>query len=123
MEEIKLNQVGDLGGFENSSRICAEDGISPTVKTMSGGGNEPKVAQKLTIRKLTEYECGKLMGFDRGDFEKMAEAGLAKSTLYHSAGDSIVVTCLMGIFGEMMKGDYRSAIEERADQIAKEKTK
>lgn len=73
------------------------------------------------IRRLTGYECGKLMGFDRADFKKMSEAGLAKSTLYHSAGDSIVVTCLMGIFGEMIGNDYRDKIEARADALATQK--
>lgn len=119
--ENELKKVGDLGGYEQSGRVYSDEGVCPTLDTMGGGGREPKIAQKLTIRKLTEYECGKLMGFDRRDFEKMAEAGLSRSTLYHSAGDSIVVNCLIGIFGQLLGVDPIPAMEARADAIATQK--
>lgn len=102
-----------------SDRVYSTEGLSTAVTATPFF--QGSVADRLWVRKLTEYECGKLMGFDRGDFEKMAEVGLAKSTLYHSAGDSIVVTCLMGIFGEMIGNDYRDKIEARADALATQK--
>lgn len=79
--------------------------------------------KNLRIRKLTPYECGKLMGFDRSDFEKMYASGLSEVALYHSAGDSIVTTVLMGLFGSLLQLDYKKAIESVADRIANEKGK
>lgn len=79
------------------------------------------VKTNLRIRKLTPYECGKLMGFDRCDFERMSEAGLPEWVLYHSAGDSIVTTVLMGIFGEILDIDYEKAIKNVAKRISEEK--
>lgn len=79
------------------------------------------VADRLWVRKLTEYECGKLMGFDRTDFQRMSEAGLSKSALYHCAGDSIVVNVLIAIFGALLGVDYRAICESRADCLADQK--
>lgn len=75
----------------------------------------------LRIRRLTPFECGKLMGFDRSDFERMYDSGLSESALYHSAGDSIVTTVLMGLFGSLLGIDYARKIEAVADRIAAEK--
>lgn len=75
----------------------------------------------LWVRKLTEYECGKLMGFDRADFKRMSEAGLSKSALYHCAGDSIVVNVLIAIFGALLGIDCESICERRADELAGQK--
>ena len=86
---------------------------------------EPKEKERqLRIRKLTPYECGKLMGFDRADFERMSEAGLAEATLYHSAGDSIVTTVLMGLFGKLIglsDFDIKKAIEGVSNRISLQK--
>lgn len=38
--------------------------------------------------------------------------GMTDSAIYHVAGDSIVVTVLMAIFGEMLGIDYRKKIGE-----------
>ena len=55
----------------------------------------------LRIRKLTPKECFRLMGVKDEDFEKIAK-NQSDSSLYHLAGDSIVVNVLMAIFREMM---------------------
>lgn len=55
--------------------------------------------EKLRIRKLTPRECFRLMGVKDEDFEKLTD--LSDSTLYHLAGDSIVVNVLMAIFKQM----------------------
>lgn len=57
--------------------------------------------KKLRIRKLTEKECWRLMGFDDEDVEKAREVNSA-SQLYKQAGNSIVVKVLEGIFKEML---------------------
>ena len=55
----------------------------------------------LRIRKLTPKECFRLMSVKDEDFEKIAK-NQSDSSLYHLAGDSIVVNVLMAIFGEMI---------------------
>lgn len=55
----------------------------------------------LRIRKLTPRECFRLMGVKDEDFEKVKK-NQSDSSLYHLAGDSIVVNVLMAIFKEML---------------------
>jgi len=57
---------------------------------------------KLRIRKLVPVETIKLMGFERKDYQALREIGQSDAQIYHECGDSIVVTCLMGIFGQML---------------------
>lgn len=44
------------------------------------------------------------MGVRDEDYDKIAE-NQSDSSLYHLAGDSIVVDVLMAIFGEMLESD------------------
>ena len=55
----------------------------------------------LRIRKLTPRECFRLMGVKDEDYEKCAK-NQSDSSLYHLAGDSIVVNVLMAIFKELI---------------------
>ena len=55
----------------------------------------------LRIRKLTPKECFRLMGVRDEDYEKIAK-NQSDSSLYHLAGDSIVVNVLMAIFKELI---------------------
>lgn len=75
---------------------------------------------RLRIRKLTDAECYRFMGFEAKDHEACVKAGQSASSIYHQAGDSIVVTVLMGIFGELLGMDYRKAIEGYADKLHSE---
>lgn len=63
------------------------------------------------IRKLTERECGRLMGVKDDDIAKIGK-NLSRSAQYHMFGDSIVTSCLMAIFGKMLDVDYESKIKE-----------
>lgn len=84
----------------NSSRIVDNKGCSPTV--MENHGTVTATQTKdLRIRKLTPKECFRLMGVKDEDFEKIAKNQSA-SSLYHLAGDSIVVNVLMAIFKELL---------------------
>ena len=66
----------------------------------------PSPEDTLRIRKLTERECGRLMGVKDEDITKIMEHQ-TKQQNYHLFGDSIVTTCLMAIFGELMGVDYK----------------
>ena len=56
----------------------------------------------LRIRKLTPRECFRLMGVKDEDFEKCAK-NQSNASLYHLAGDSIVVDVLCHIFYQFFK--------------------
>jgi site-specific DNA-cytosine methylase len=86
-----------------------------------GGNLEPKITRKendmLRIRKLTEGECYRFMGFEEEDEAACKAVGQSKANIYHQAGDSIVTTVLMGIFGELLGMDYKAKIEAYADKL------
>ena len=56
---------------------------------------------QLRIRKLTPKECFRLQGVKDEDTDKIAK-NQSDASQYHLAGDSIVTTCLMGIFGQLL---------------------
>lgn len=72
------------------------------VDTILTTQKEGIVNNDLTIRKLTPKECFRLMGVKDSDFEKIAK-NQSESSLYHLAGDSIVVNVLMAIFMQFFK--------------------
>ena len=78
---------------EDDLEIVADENGYPTIKK-----GEPM--SKIRVRKLTESECYRLMGFQKKDSEACKNAGQSKSMMYHQAGDSIVVTVLVAIFGK-----------------------
>lgn len=53
------------------------------------------------VRRLTNRECFRLMDVDDRDIDKIQSAGISKSQQYKMAGNSIVVACLAGIFGNL----------------------
>ena len=60
---------------------------------------------ELRIRKLTPKECFRLMGVKDEDYNKI-KAHQSDASLYHLAGDSIVTTCLMAIFGQLLDKEW-----------------
>ena len=93
------------------NRASLEDDLALTIPTndqtkvaLSGGGS------KLRIRKLTPKECIRLMGFTDEDYEAMRSIGMTDSAIYHMAGDSIVVTVLIGIFSQLMEEDKHKKV-------------
>ena len=53
-------------------------------------------------------------------FTKIA-VNQSNSSLYHLAGDSIVTTCLMGLFGELLGIDYTTKINELVEELIEKK--
>ena len=115
--------VGMLGGkyekmHDMSRRVYDPSGCAPTQHTVGGGNLETKIIDPMEtiesdykVRKLTERECFRLMGVKDEDFDKLRH-NQSKSKLYHLAGDSIVVPCLMAIFGQMLDVDWEQKIKE-----------
>lgn len=78
------------------------DGIGKCISTRAGSRADDNFIQDNDrIRKLTPKECFRLMGVKDEDFEKVAK-NQSNSSLYHLAGDSIIVNVLMAIFNEML---------------------
>lgn len=96
-------EAGD--GVDISSRMQHHRGTVQKEKTQTittmGGENNGVVVNDLKIRKLTPKECFRLMGVNDSDYENVAK-NQSNSSLYHLAGDSIVVNVLMAIFKEML---------------------
>ena len=109
-EENKCD-VGDVINAFNQS--VDKSGVSPTVTTRPEGFKTAilPIDNTYRVRKLTERECFRLMGVKDEDFDKVSP-NQSKSKLYHLAGDSIVVPCLMAIFGQMLDVDWEQKINE-----------
>ncbi|CQR26169.1 C-5 cytosine-specific DNA methylase [Streptococcus varani] len=118
------------GAFEMSNRVYDPVGLAPTLRTMQGGGNEPKIIQRprgenkggfhdiaptvtsssyhennhlsdgFRIRKLTPRECWRLQGFPDEAFDK-AQAVNSNSQLYKQAGNSVTVNVIYAIASRM----------------------
>ena len=108
--ESKPSQVRQIGNISSSNsfggnpqvgRVYDVKGISPTLSTMQGGGQEPKIFNNFRIRKLTPLECWRLQGFPDWAFERAKQAGLSDSQLYKQAGNSVTVPVIKAIADRM----------------------
>lgn len=91
--------------LDSCRRVYLWSGISPTVVTQRGGGQDIKIEvnqEPLRLRKLTPRECFRLMSFTDEDIDKCYAVGMSDSQLYKQAGNSIVVTVLERIFEQLI---------------------
>jgi len=59
IELEQVAQINDSGFLESSGRVYSTSGLSPTIKTMSGGNLEPKILEdtnELYIEANSELE-------------------------------------------------------------------
>lgn len=103
-------------------RVYSTDGVSMAMTTADFfmGKIADTGKKRLRIRKLTEDECMRLMGFEEADTKAMRDAGLSKANIYHSAGDSIVTTVLVALLGSLIGADYETIIREWSDKLRNE---
>jgi DNA (cytosine-5)-methyltransferase 1 len=86
----KINIIGKLeGSHDQNSRVYGVDGIAPTLGTMQGGGQEPKILQNNRIRRLTPLECFRLQSYPDWWYYKLKAAGISDSQLYKMAGNGV----------------------------------
>lgn len=96
------NPSDRTAGKPTQQRLEIGGDISNPLTTVTKDDLVAEPAKKYyRIRKLTPLECFRLMGVRDEDYQKVAE-NQSDSSLYHLAGDSIVVDVLMAIFGEML---------------------
>ena len=106
--KTECKQVGQIvanGLTEMTGRIYGTEGISPATRTFSGGNTEIKIKEddmKLRIRKLTEGECMRLMGYIDEEIEPLLNE-FSKTAVYKFAGNSVVVDCFTAITNEILK--------------------
>lgn len=103
-EGVVINPLKGISGksWQFEQQVYDENGCARTLKASEGSGNIPKIVNDLRIRKLTPCETFRLMGVKDEDYYKAAK-NQSNSSLYHLAGDSIVVNVLMAIFKELIK--------------------
>ena len=97
VNKIDTTKDGQFLDFYNQ---ITNDNISGTITTRVDASNSSAVYNNYRIRKLTPKECFRLMGVKDEDFENIAQ-NQSNASLYHLAGDSIVVNVLMAIFGKL----------------------
>lgn len=98
---IVLNYLGRARGV-------VRYGQSPTVQC-DGGGSSGVITMENRIRKLTEKECLRLMGFNDEEIDRLKDAKdekgkplFSRTALYQFAGNSVVVDCFMHITEEII---------------------
>ena len=114
-DDIGVVVIGGIGEKKSNNATqwflqdrVYDNKISPAICTSF---NPYFLTKHLRIRKLTPCECYKLMGFTQVDYKKCAKIQ-SSATIYHQAGDSIVVTVLIAIFGKLLGIDYEKVIKE-----------
>lgn len=65
---------------------------------------------RKAIRKLTPRECLRLMDVNESDIDKMVGEGISNSQLYKMAGNSIVVSCMEGIFYNLFSNEQQNIL-------------
>lgn len=74
---------------------------SRTILANKSNGGVGLIDTNLRIRKLSPRECWRLMGVKDEDFDKVAK-NQSDSSLYHLAGDSIVVNVLCYLYKQLI---------------------
>lgn len=96
---------GIVLNFLGRARGVVRPGQSPTIQCDGGGSSGViTMSEKLTIRKLTETECLRLMGFNDEEISRLKAATnekgkpmFSRTALYQFAGNSVVVDCYKAI--------------------------
>lgn len=96
--EAKNGDGVDISSRMKHHRGTVQSNKVQTLKTSCDVG----VVDNLRIRKLTPRECFRLMGVKDEDFDKVRK-NQSDSSLYHLAGDSIVVNILCEIFKQLLQ--------------------
>ena len=90
----------DISGRMEYHRGTVQKGAVQSLDC-TGGNTKGVVNSDLRIRKLTPKECFRLMGVKDEDFEKCAK-NQSDSSLYHLAGDAIVVDVIKALYKELL---------------------
>lgn len=102
VEYIGMVQIANSDNFmQGKDRITYKKEYLDTIVTRPKEAIIENRGEQEMFRIITEKECFRGMGVRDEDFDKIAK-NQTSSSLYHLAGDSIVVDVLMEIFGQML---------------------
>ena len=96
--------------------------VSPTLTTTQGickVSVEDYLYKDYGVFKLTERECGRLMGVSDRDIDKMKEVN-SPTQCYKQFGNSIIVPVLMALFSQLnIKGvtPWNELTQEEREQL------
>lgn len=94
-----LKENTNIKNISDENKTFSTLGTNCGSSTSSGGG--VVIQNNYKIRKLIPLECFRLMGVKDSDFKKI-EKHQSNCSLYHLAGDSIVVNIIEAIIKEML---------------------
>lgn len=92
---------GTIGKMTDIYRRCYnENGIAPTLHTCPGGNTEAKIYRSIDsrVRKLTQIERFRFMGFTDEDCKKVVAAGISDTQINKQTGNTISVNVLEAIY-------------------------
>lgn len=107
----KVNSPKMLGllnmlGTDQVRRVYSTEGLSPTLTTMQGGHQEPKIAEnecnKYAIRKLTPRECLRLQSVDEKYIDIILD-NFSDSKAYKFAGNGLTTNVIKAIGEKLLK--------------------
>lgn len=81
----------DIKGNDSIKRVYSPEGKSPTLTTMQGGHQEPKISYKDGWRKLIVRECARLQTIPEYIIDKMLSSRVSNSQLYKMLGNGWTV--------------------------------
>lgn len=102
---IEVSVIGNIrnNGSSQSGNVYDKNKLSPTL-CASDYKEPPKIIDssnnKIKIRRLTEKECGRLMGVNDLDIDKICRV-VSRSQMYKQFGNGIVVDVFVSILSTM----------------------
>lgn len=104
----KESYIGNDGIANTVTTVFSKDNIIAEIMERKETKQEIKergINKRYRIRKLTPRECFRLMDLTESDIDKIQNAGISESQQYRMAGNSIVVSCMVGIFENLFCKD------------------
>ena len=97
------SKIGQIkGSFESVGRVYSASEVCQTTNTCGVGGSAPMIEYEKRVRRLTERELFRLMGFSDDDFDKASKVN-SSTQIKKQAGNSIVVPVLEAIFKQILE--------------------
>lgn len=106
LSDVSFTLTSNGGGFSRTGLYIDDVTSIPTLvgDIVDDGGRGAIIVggNKFHVRKLTPRECYRVMGWRDESIDKILSLGLYDTSHYFVCGNSIVVPCLMALFGEML---------------------
>lgn len=98
-------ETGDSINFEHPNSTTRRGRVGKRVAQTITTSPQQTVVEEYRVRKITEREYLRLMGFSDDDVDILKENGISNTQLYKMAGNSIVVNVLEYLFCQIFDSD------------------